>query len=319
MTDLNILIATRNGGALLPRVLDGYLALGDAGVSYKIIVVDNGSDDDTGAVLQSYSEKLPLAALHEPEPGKNRALNTGLAALGADRVILSDDDAIPHAGFLGAWMKAFDAHPDADVFGGAISPLFDVQMPDWMLEQKPRFEELYARREGVEAGPISPDFIFGPNMAARRRVFDTVRFDDAVGPNGAVANYAMGSETDFCRRAEAAGFKLVFAPQPAVSHIVRQHQTEREFFVRRAYRLGLGTAHKHWQAGELSGTPTTGAKALAARAYRAFRAARIRTGVLNSDPAKRFDARWDHAFFQGYQDGFARLKADAYENSEIQR
>ena len=149
MTDLNILIATRNGGALLPRVLDGYLALGDAGVSYEIIVVDNGSEDDTGAVLQSYSEKLPLAALHEPEPGKNRALNTGLAALDADRVILSDDDAIPHAGFLDAWMQAFDGHPDADVFGGAISPLFDVQMPDWMLEQKPRFEELYARREGV--------------------------------------------------------------------------------------------------------------------------------------------------------------------------
>lgn len=308
MKDLCVLLATHNGETVLPRTLDGYVALDDQDVAWSIIVVDNGSTDATPEILKAYTDKLPLIILSEAEPGKNRALNHGLTALDSECVVITDDDAIPHSGFLSDWAAAFARYPDAGIFGGSITPVFDVSIPDWMAETKPHFEELYARREGIADGAIGPDWIFGPNMAARRNVLETVGFDDSVGPNGSQANYAMGSETDFCRRAKAAGFSLVFASKPHVSHIVREHQTKRDFFKRRAYRLGLGTARKHWVAGEVRKTANTGIRALAARCARYVRAGLLLTGTLSPMPANRFDARWEHAFFSGYQEGIKNLR-----------
>ena len=308
MTQISVLLASYNGADLLQRTLDGYAALGNPGFDWQIIVVDNASTDNTQDVLSAYQDKLPLTSLFEANAGKNRALNKGIPHLTSDIVILTDNDSIPHEGFLNKWVDAFEKQPDIDVFGASIAPLFDVDMPKWMLEHKPRFIELYALRENIPDGPIGADYIFGPNMAVRKSVFERgVLFDEGVGPNGAVKNYAMGSETAFCRDAEAKNMKLAFASQPCVSHIVRPDQTTQEFRDKRAYRLGLGTARKHSLEGKISPISSNlfirTIKSVGEPILRSTKDIQMQLKCLQSNPLLKSEAAWNLHFFRGYQAG----------------
>ena len=57
---LTILFATRNGEHVLPRTLEAYCGLEAPSQAWKMVVVDNGSDDLTPAILKSFKKRLPL-------------------------------------------------------------------------------------------------------------------------------------------------------------------------------------------------------------------------------------------------------------------
>src|ERR1700739_711198 len=130
---LTILLATRNRQQLLLRVLEGYRRAATPSVSWKIVIVDNGSTDGTPSLLRSFREILPLKVSWEPIAGKNRALNRAVPALEGRLVIVTDDDAIPTHSFLTAWAKYLDFDSDFGLFGGSIEPLFDVKPPRWLV------------------------------------------------------------------------------------------------------------------------------------------------------------------------------------------
>lgn len=84
-----ILIPTYNNHKTLQRVLDGVLAF-----TSDVIVVNDGSTDQTEALLETYKDKLTL--LHLPQnKGKGNALKAGFAkahALGFSYAITIDSD-----------------------------------------------------------------------------------------------------------------------------------------------------------------------------------------------------------------------------------
>lgn len=245
MTTITVLIATHNGADVLDDTLGGYARLDDANVDWNLIVVDNNSTDGTAGILARTSRTLPMQVLQCPRTGKNAALNAALPHLTGSFVIVSDDDAIPDRDFLQQWKKVADTRPDYGLFGATIEPHFRVPPPDWMMDCRFHFDELFARRELAE-GEIRAVSIFGPNMAVRREIFEQGHaFNEAIGPNGSNANYPMGSETEFCERVEAAGFKAYFAAGPRVRHIVRKHQLTEQYWMRRAYKNGLGNGARH--------------------------------------------------------------------------
>ena len=311
MTDLDILIATHNGANVLKRTLEGYKALDTQSVKYRLHIVDNASTDDTPGIISAFQSDLPLNLLYEPRSGKNCAMNTGLSAIQSDIIIMSDDDSIPHPNFLHAWQSAFQAMPDIDAFGGSIIPLFDEKPAAWMLAQKPRFEELYAQRENLPAGPIDPDRIYGPNMAIRSSLLQAgLRFNEDIGPDATrKQTYAMGSETAFFRDVVSAGYKTGFAPEPTVSHIVRKTQISQDYIDGRAYRMGRGTAAKHCADGTFilkQRAPLISAAGHLKQAISSqFGQFKARLGSTE----RRFHARWNVNFSRGYQDEIAARKA----------
>ena len=50
--------------------------------------------DTTKDVIQTRGASLPLTYIFETTPGKNAALNGGLALVSGDLIVLSDDDAV---------------------------------------------------------------------------------------------------------------------------------------------------------------------------------------------------------------------------------
>lgn len=308
-TDVTVLMATRNGAAVLPRVLARYAEIAGHDSGWKMIAVDNGSTDATPAILCEWRDRLPLTVLDEPLAGKNRALNRALSELEGEFVILTDDDALPRPGYLDAWRHAISSQRGYDLFGGTVLPLFEARLPDWHMRSGLHFDALFAVNARPD-GAVDPSFIFGPNMAVRMKVFSReLRFRDDIGPNALIQDYAMGSESAFCDDACRLGFKFWFAATPAVEHIVRPGQVTRPYFRARAYRLGRGLARRQWLSGELVPKVRRSLPVFAAGlARRRLEQARLWTLTFAGSDEKRFEREWEYDLFRGFHDEYERLR-----------
>ncbi len=237
---VTVLFATRNRCMALPPVLDCLARLTAPQGGWKLLIVDNGSTDGTSLLLDSYLDRLPLSVLREPRAGKNRALNEALPHLQGTLVVLTDDDVLPRPDWLVRLHQAALDHPQVSLFGGTVLPHWSRPRPTWLTEDAVPFSVLYAQQKRG-AGACSCAAIFGPNMAVRRAVFDAGhRFSESVGPDESRALYAMGGETEFLRRVEAAGHTGWFVPEAVVGHIVRPEQLDETWILQRAYRYGIG-------------------------------------------------------------------------------
>jgi cellulose synthase/poly-beta-1,6-N-acetylglucosamine synthase-like glycosyltransferase len=121
-----VLIATYNEAAVLPATLRGLLAQTDP--PERIVIADDGSDDDTASVL-SEEFGLPgpryptLRWLRLPRGGKAAALNAALESVDTDLVITMDADTLPAPDAIAEIRQAFAAAPTLVVAGGVVTPV----------------------------------------------------------------------------------------------------------------------------------------------------------------------------------------------------
>jgi glycosyltransferase involved in cell wall biosynthesis len=239
---LTVLLATYNGASTLPIALEAFCRLEEPDGGWKLVVVDNGSTDRTQLVIRPYCRRLPMVIVCEPTKGQNAARNSGLNSIAGDLVVFTDDDVIPRPDWLVEMRAVADQNPSFSIFGGPVLPKWEYPPEDWVrnLGWVPRGVTFLISNPSLEEGPIDPDLIWSPNMAVRADIFKAGhRFDTAIGPDGS-DSYPMGSETEFIRRMDHAGFKPWFSKRLVVHHIIRSHQIEKEWVLNRALRFGRG-------------------------------------------------------------------------------
>jgi glycosyltransferase involved in cell wall biosynthesis len=90
---LSIVIPTHNEGRTLATVVENVLAVDLPGIVKEIVVVDDGSQDDTADILLAL-ERYPEVRVerHRENRGKGAALRTGFAVVTGDIVIIQDAD-----------------------------------------------------------------------------------------------------------------------------------------------------------------------------------------------------------------------------------
>lgn len=236
---LTVLLATHNGAGTLPEVLEAYARFQTPAGGWKLVVVDNASDDGTDRITRSYAGRLPLYYLHMAQRGQNLARNRGLLEAEGDLVVFADDDALPRDDWLSRMRAAADAQAAFGIFAGAIRPRWEIPPEPWLLESVPLAPCFAITDPAWEEGPIKSDFVFSPNMAIRREFFEAgYRFDETMGPGP--GSYPMGSETDLTRRLNAAGVRSWHVAGAVVEHIIRQFQMTPDWVLARAIRYGRG-------------------------------------------------------------------------------
>src|SRR5262245_60802113 len=179
---LTIFIATYNGATQLRQTLPSLERVTVPPGGWKLVVSENGSTDDTPAVLDAFRSRLPLTVVREPRLGKNTALNTALDQLEGDLAVFTDDDIIADPDWLLALRRAGDARRDYAIFGGAIRPIWPWTPSPWITEWVD-LEVCYSVTDPARSeGPVAPNLVWGPNMAIRGELFAAgLRFDERVG------------------------------------------------------------------------------------------------------------------------------------------
>jgi glycosyltransferase involved in cell wall biosynthesis len=245
---LTVFIATKDRARILREVLESYCRLEQPQGGWKLVVVDNGSNDETEQVVSSFGKRIPVRYILESRPGKNFALNTGLELLEGDLAVFTDDDALPRPDWLVQLRRVADTQPDYSMFGGVIVPRWETTPPDWIswVPQSP----VYSVTDPTwKEGPIEAINLFGPNMAVRSQIFQSGhRFDTSIGPRG--SNYPMGSETEFVLRIARQGYRAWHVEAGVVEHLIQTEQMRKSWVWQRALRLGRGRYRLSFLAGE---------------------------------------------------------------------
>lgn len=110
---ISVIIPCYNYGRFLPDAVNSVLGQKKDGLAVEIIVVDDGSTDDTAAVAQGMGSSIQY--IYQENQGPSAARNSGIRAARGDYLVFLDADDLLTAGTLASHIENFAAHPELDV------------------------------------------------------------------------------------------------------------------------------------------------------------------------------------------------------------
>jgi cellulose synthase/poly-beta-1,6-N-acetylglucosamine synthase-like glycosyltransferase len=209
---------------------------------FEVIVIDDGSTDDTKDFVGAYcNTPLPyrLQYLRQEKKGISAAKNLGIAHSNGEIIVTTDDDCEFERNWLRNLLKPFE-NPGVGAVGG----------PDRAMPDDPFFTRCvdYTMTSFIgTAGTRGKGHPRGFNMAIRKDVLDK------VGPF--IEGFAPGEEIELDYRIEKAGYQLCYAHDAFVWHKRRGdlRTFARQIFSRGRSRMDLARVSR----GELLGISHT--------------------------------------------------------------
>ena len=236
-----MVLAAHNRARSLERLLASLRAQTIGTDRFEVIVVDDGSSDDTPAVLATEQARgvLDLHVIrHDTSSGPARARNEGWRTAGAPLVAFTDDDCVATPGWLEAGLAALRAVP-----GGFVQGQTEPS-PDELADYGPFTHTL---RIDVQGPYYETCNIFYPReILERHGGFDAEAF-----------SMPGGEDTDLAWKAIRAGSPVSFEPEALVYHEVQPrgpmgmlrkaaHWHETVLVFKRYPEVKQGAMVKHW-------------------------------------------------------------------------
>ena len=183
-TDLtvSVVIPCFNAAAYIDAAIDSVLAQTQR--CAEVIVVDDGSNDASAAVIARYASRV--AYVYQPNQGISAARNRGIAlSTGSLLAFLDADDLWPDDS-LELRRRALSDDADLDYSFGWVEPFVSPDLPDRL------------RAAIRHPGATQPGRLAG-SLLVRRRIVDQV--------GGFDGRFRIGETIDWLARVDAAGFR----------------------------------------------------------------------------------------------------------------
>lgn len=238
MVDISVVVCTFNRATLLRQALESVASQETGGgFDYEVVVVDNGSTDNTGEVVAALASaaRVPVRLVHESIPGVAAARNRGVAEARGQWIAFFDDDQIADPRWLSEllWLAQ---QTGARCVGGAVELLLPAGVT--------RRLSLVCRRVlGATGGlttscPYTRKIMPGTgNVMIHRSVFEKVGVFD-------VTLTQAGEDVDLFRRIRAAGVASWYTPSAVVQHVIPPHRLDDDYFRWASLRVGACFAHR---------------------------------------------------------------------------
>ena len=265
---ISVVVCSYNGSRTIRDCFEGLLKLDYP--DFEVIVVNDGSTDNTADIAQEY----PFRLINTPNMGLSSARNAGLAAATGEIVAYTDDDAHPDPHWLQYLAATFLKTNHAGIGGPNIAPIDDGEIAECVAN--------------APGGPIhvllndtEAEHIPGCNMAFRRETLLAV--------GGFDAQYrAAGDDVDLCWRIQEKGWTLGYSPAAMVWHhrrnSIKDYWKQQKGYGKAEALLERKWADKYNAAGHLTWTGRLYGKGLT-------EAVRLRRGRV-------YQGVWGSALFQ---------------------
>jgi GT2 family glycosyltransferase len=214
MIRCSIIIPTFNGAALLERCLEALLASRPE-TDHEVIIVDDGSTDETTRVVAEYGDAVRITSRLE-NAGFSTACNAGAEAARGRLLVFLNNDTRPRSGWLDALVAHARAHPEAAAIGARLLyPDGTVQHGGVVFCQDGYPRHLYAGFPADHPAVNRPrrlQAVTAACMLVHRDAFERVGgFDEA---------YRNGFEdVDLCLRLGESGAEVHYCPTSVVEHL----------------------------------------------------------------------------------------------------
>lgn len=239
--DVSVIIVTRNTCALTRAAIQSVLDSQDS-LAKEIFVVDNGSTDETTAVLSAEFPAIHLIP-SKTNLGFARACNSAARQACGEFLLLLNSDARLHPGALAESVAWMHAHADCAVIGAQLFstdgsrqnsianfPTLATELLNKSLLRR-LWPEKYPGKERAPAAPIDVETVVGAFMFIRKSVWQALGgLDERF--------FFFFEETDFCLQASRKGFRIVHLPAIHVWH--DQGQT--------AKQISVGARIEYWRS-----------------------------------------------------------------------
>jgi GT2 family glycosyltransferase len=299
MATTSVIIATYNRAALLDECLR-HLARQAFVRGDEVIIADNGSTDQTSAVVARHARTFPapLSRIEEPTPGKSHAVFAALRIASGDNVAFTDDDVNVADDWL-AQLRLALSDPAISLAGGPVEPRWEHPAPAWLHVAGHRRlgAPLGLLDYGNAPAALGGRTLLGANMAIRRSVLQQVGgFATHLGKlRGTLLS---GEDHELCQRVEAAGYGAWYTPAAHASHWVPRERMRLAYFLNWFYWSGISHASI-----ELGSQPPHTRLSVPAHLVRQFAWGLV--GVAGAGFRGRLPEAVDHALDSAFAAGYA--------------
>ncbi|MBN1430971.1 MAG: glycosyltransferase family 2 protein [Anaerolineae bacterium] len=242
MVDFGIVIVNWNTRDLLKRCLDTVFA-GTGKVTYRVVVVDNGSEDGSDEMVAECFPQVVLLSGHG-NVGYPAGNNLGLRSLGYVRsdgttasdapryaMLLNPDTEIPPDALF-EMLQYLDAHPEVGIAGPKlvlVNGKLDLACrrsfptPEVAFWRMLGFSKLFPKSRRfarynltyLDEDEVSEvDSVVGASMVVRREAIEQVGLLDET-------FFMYGEDLDWCKRIKEAGWKVLYYPRVQITHVKR--------------------------------------------------------------------------------------------------
>lgn len=207
---VSIIFPTHNSLALAVRCLQSITKIAYPKTKMQIMVIDNGSTDNTSNEIKLSYPKVNLIS-NATNNSFAKSINQGLKHTTGEYIFITNDDVQFEPNGISELVSFLKVHPETGIIGGKIR--------SWSTPRKSSSSGyMFNRWTGDTYVPsektdkvYEPDWIQGCALLIRRSVIDQIGLFDEHYPY-------FFEDLDLCVRAKRAGWKILYLPVPAIWH-----------------------------------------------------------------------------------------------------
>ncbi|HEY3493276.1 MAG TPA: glycosyltransferase family 2 protein [Polyangiaceae bacterium] len=205
--ELSVVVPTYNRRVRLGRVLAALERQSLPAASFEVIVVDDGSTDDTSAWLAARQFPFALRSSRQENGGPARARNAGVELARAALVLFLDDDVVPEPELLAEHLKSHEGAPEVAVIG-TMESLEHYEHP-WVAWEQAQLEKQYTAMGRGEWEPTYRQFWTGNASLPKRHIVEAGGFDP---------EYRRAEDIELAMRMRDRGLGFRFNPRARGLH-----------------------------------------------------------------------------------------------------
>jgi GT2 family glycosyltransferase len=218
---VSVILVNRNAGELVDLVFPTVLR--QSYPKLEVLVIDNGSDDDSVARIEQRYRDVRIVALGR-NAGFSHALNAGIGLSNGEYVLSLNFDVVLEPDFVAVLVEALQRHPGVGYVAGAMRRLTKDGIVDaidcnghYLLPS--RYCYGYDPDHPQPSDYDTPREVFGASACAalyRRRMLESIALDGEIFDEDLFAYF---EDVDLDWRAQQLGFRCLFVPAARGAHM----------------------------------------------------------------------------------------------------